>query len=563
MNAASEAPETTGLMHRVTAASMLQAVDNDPQFAMPRWPRFISGTVRVPIPGGLLVEGGGDRQIFRGAAAVSLLPRLIAVLDGTRDTEGLRTLLPDVSVADLRAAVALLYTSGLLEEGGPAPADAPTDVPPEVRGFVGRMLDTTRVHRSTRAAVTQIATSTVAVRGPADAVTALVTALAEHGLDARAADASADLRGHALVVGIDTADGIDLLEVDQACADAAVPWLRIAPAGDLLEVGPRFERSHSACLQCLRLSAGGPSPAKPGPAGWVSIAAQEIFLLVARVGSPASLAPASYLRLDLDAWSSETVLCVRRPDCTRCGAGTPAMADGVPLGYTYDQAVTFLPRHLIDPKAHQMHYRSANLALQRQHRTYPMARRVDLPPVDFAEVGGARLPGPLSLRALGEILGCAFGLKPVDHADRPYRVTATGGNLGSPQAYVITRSLEDCPDGLYYYEPFAHQLSDLALADPHAVGETIGSLGDTPGATIVITSALGRIASKYNINALRICGLDAGVALQQVRTSATRLGLPCAVHEAWPDKAIGDLLGVSHLAEPVMAVLTIGPEGDS
>jgi SagB-type dehydrogenase family enzyme len=542
---------------------MAAAVESDPQFRIPHRPTWIGGVVRV---GGdpLVVDGTGERRKFRGRAAVTLLPRLIPLLDGSRDLSGLGLALPDVRGTDLKAAVALLYTSGLVVEAGPEASDGRCPAP--VRDFLGRHLDTTRAHVRPADAIRGLTDAVVRVLGPAPAATGLVEALAACGVAGTPAPPGSGLAGVDLAVGLD--DGSDppwLARLDDDCAAAGVPWLRIGYRPGAVELGPRFDRRYTACYRCLRAA----QPAtttdrdRQPPAGWDwwPLAAREVVFLLSRVGHPASLTPAGYTVLDLAEWRTEQHLAPRRagcPDCVPAASGTPRGPgqDDFPLAYCYEQAVTFPVAALSDPKVHQQHYRPANIELQTDHRSFDSAPRLALPMVNLADIGPGR---PVAAESqLPAVLLAAFGLRPGGGPRTVSRYAPSGGNLGSPQAFVLVRDVGGVPPGLYAYDVRDHALSKLSDgADPADLGDPPAG-GPEPAAVVVVTAAVGRLARKYQLLALRISCLDSGVALQQMRAVCGEVELGCELVEHWDDDRVARLLGVDRRGEPVlgMAVIT-------
>lgn len=107
----------------VTANSMARAVATNPDIVAPTRPKLCDGLCLVSVPGGLLIEGAAERQYLTGRATVDLLPRLLPALDGRDDVEGVASRI-GAPVPNVRAAVALLYMRGVIEEGGgPPPRD--------------------------------------------------------------------------------------------------------------------------------------------------------------------------------------------------------------------------------------------------------------------------------------------------------------------------------------------------------------------------------------------------------------------------------------------------------
>src|SRR5450631_3133327 len=100
----------------IAAQKMAEAVQFDPQFTLPTYPRFPNELVTIPIEDGLLIDGTDELQVLRGRAAQILLPRLLPLLDGTRTIQQLAEALPNIPARAIYNAVSLLYTRGVLED---------------------------------------------------------------------------------------------------------------------------------------------------------------------------------------------------------------------------------------------------------------------------------------------------------------------------------------------------------------------------------------------------------------------------------------------------------------
>jgi hypothetical protein len=80
-----ETDEATGHEGQLSATHMAYAVATDPQFRVPVRPCLVPGLVHVQLPDGLAFLGTGNRlSALRGRTAISLIPRLLPSLDGTR-----------------------------------------------------------------------------------------------------------------------------------------------------------------------------------------------------------------------------------------------------------------------------------------------------------------------------------------------------------------------------------------------------------------------------------------------------------------------------------------------
>jgi hypothetical protein len=100
-------------------------------------PQVLPGLVLLPVEDGVLLDGVGKLQVFRGPMAQTILPQLIEYADGTRSAEELIQAFPDVAPPDIHTSLELLASSGLLQ----AEPDAATHVPhqwQDTAAFFGR-----------------------------------------------------------------------------------------------------------------------------------------------------------------------------------------------------------------------------------------------------------------------------------------------------------------------------------------------------------------------------------------------------------------------------------------
>jgi SagB-type dehydrogenase family enzyme len=234
----------------------------------------------------------------------------------------------------------------------------------------------------------------------------------------------------------------------------------------------------------------------------------------------------------------------------------------------------------VDIKAHQAHYQPANMALQRKHKTWPLAPRVALPTLDLglltgtaaaalaasaigsrtsaAGVGGGATGGPrrdrVSLPEMGLLLGVTAGWRNDEvterRPERVFRWTASGGNIGSVVAYLVAREVDGLDPGIYGYVPSTHE---LALIDP------CPDAMPGPGpASLALVADLGRVAYKYAAFALRVVLLDAGCAQATLLAAARELALPARIAPRWDDEAVAQALAIELDAEPVTAIVHLG-----
>jgi SagB-type dehydrogenase family enzyme len=546
-----ETDEATHHEGQLSAAHMAYAVAADPQFRVPVRPCLVPGLVRILLPDGLAFLGTGNRHsALRGRTAISLIPRLLPTLDGTRTLAELAETHADVAPRTLSACVSLLYVSGLLQDG-PAGTDVEL-IPAEVAGYLGRNLDTTRVNRNLNEACERLAQTRVLIAGPEPLAVQLGAELAVAGVDTRGLPAggaigagdlgAGDIGPGDFLVAVDDGDTEALAELDEACRRAGIAWLRVASGESTVEVGPLFDARHTCCYRCF--AEGRPAPAgEPTPArvaAWAALTATEVVHLLSRVGLTPSVSGCAVF--DLDDWTQSAVGAYARPGCPRCVPTDGPALQGPVLAHMYEQAVTFPPREWLNPKDHQGHYRPANAALQLYNKEYLGSPRI---PLDDSPLAGLLLQ--------------TFGLRGTD-SGQVSRWAPTGGNLGSPQAYVLALDVAGLAPGWYFYQRGDHSLARiraLSAPDGHAEAVWPGIGPERPAALVVLTGALDVVAAKYHDFAYRILGLDAGVALAQLAAVADEAGLTARFADRWDDTAIGTALHLDADSEPVTAVVAL------
>lgn len=113
----------------------------------------------------------------------------------------------------------------------------------------------------------------------------------------------------------------------------------------------------------------------------------------------------------------------------------------------------FPPREFIDPKNHQQHFKPANLRLQMAKKVYASAPRRAL---DDLQPDDAEPTCPPLLATVGAIARRSVGVRRAPRADTIFvdRYAPTGGNLGSPQLYLVAR--ESLGEEAWFYDVHNH-----------------------------------------------------------------------------------------------------------
>jgi hypothetical protein len=256
----------------------------------------------------------------------------------------------------------------------------------------------------------------------------------------------------------DTPPPVQTLGLGPTLAAGATSSDDVRPPVQTLGLGPTLAAGAPSSDDAGAGGAGGDAASGALLVGAAMIAAQ-IVGLVSRA-TPVLL-PVRWARVDLRRLTLSQRSGVTRPGCPNCSAAPGAKLRPASIASRYDAAVALPPKSFVDIKAHQAHYQPANMALQRKHKTWPLAPRVALPTLDLglltgtaaaalaasaigsrtsaAGVGGGATGGPrrdrVSLPEMGLLLGVTAGWRNDEvterRPERVFRWTASGGNIGS------------------------------------------------------------------------------------------------------------------------------------
>ncbi|MPZ50652.1 MAG: SagB/ThcOx family dehydrogenase [Dehalococcoidia bacterium] len=536
----------------VDARWMGQSFAGDPELALPERPRFVPELLVLPFgEDGLMVVGGRDVEVLRGRAARSFLPRLLPALDGEHTLEELAHRLPGVRPEVVRDAIALLYSRGLLEDGHPGAA------PPELADLdahFGRFIDVTRVNSNRRQAFDRLQHTTVYVGGPDGAAAELAGWLARSGVGSvRWGKLDSGLEECDLVISLAVADVDEPGSLIEAARRAGVRALHVRVGADAVQLGPLFVPGQSSCYPCMRRVHGGPIGVLDADetSFWVSFAALQVVHLLSRIALPPLYNAFQLFTFTRHGIVNETRYLTRMPGCTRCGLdGAPLAADSPAyLAWVLHCSVSLPPRDLINPREHQQHYRVGNVLLTREEsEPYHGAPTVLLPdPLALAgpPPWGSDPPqaGAVDLAALATILSRAAGLNR-EREPGVWRVAPTGGNLDSPELFVIAEQVDGLERGIYHYHAPRHILERLHDAPADLIRRALGWPSALPRCVIVGTGALGKVYGKYQNFAYRIVYLDAGVAIAYLRDVAAALGVETREYSDILDEPLAEAISL-------------------
>lgn len=186
-------------------------------------------------------------------------------------------------------------------------------------------------------------------------------------------------------------------------------------------------------------------------------------------------------------------------------------------------------------------------------------------------------PGPIALADLAKVLQCAQGVTR-DNADsaypRPFRTVPSGGALYPLEVYVWARHVDGLREGLYHYDPTAH---DLAALDGPVSGP---SVGDAPGtgtsgqdltrsfvqpelagsaaAAVLVSAVFFRSVFKYGDRGYRFVLLEAGHLVQNALLAALGRGLAGVPIGGYLDREVDRALNLDGLHESVVYAFLLG-----
>lgn len=520
----------------ISAAFLAAATNGDPQFALPERPRVVPSLQQVWLDDGLVIDGGMSRRHFRGESVRALLPRLMPLLDGSRDHEELAREV-ELKDVELRQMLSTMFAAGMLIDGPPYPDGGDSDA------YFERMADASRRNRSIQDVRAKLESRSVLVVGEGAPAVALRRALTESHLMVATDDTAVEDVFLCVIIGLDEPAS---RQIEKRARIAGVPLYPVQFGEFESSIGPISHHDFGPCLACIgyAVPANGGALSETGLRSQALLVAIELTLIVADAGRPASEKSAIGIRgTDL---LTSTRWVPRRAECSVCGAGQELDVE-TEIAYRYETSVEFPPRRLGNPRDHQGHFESGSVRLTYDRRSFPEAPLVELPPgepVDDAH----RSP----LGELARLLLTAFGYKPeAEQSIRPRRWAPSGGNLGSPQAYLTVTGMPGLVDGDYAYVARDHA---LALLKAHA-----SDVSDQPTRVeLFVVNELGRVWKKYSAFAYRVTALDAGVVIAHLSLVAATLAVTIAVQPGWSESETVRRYGLDRSQQSISARIILG-----
>ncbi|MFE7757230.1 hypothetical protein [Streptomyces sp. NPDC057429] len=542
--------------------------------------RLVAGLAVAQAADSLVVTGTPRRQVFRGKAAVHLLPRLLPLLDGSRAPMQICQE-ADMAPQQLDTVVALLDRCGLLDWS--AGTDTAPALEPQVFSHYSRTKDSVGC-RGTSELVGHLAKSRVDVVGDAAMAEQLAGDLRRSGVGS-----VRFLGGTDAGQGGDPAAGeVDLLvsltrpgnwdpagEAVRAAGFRGVAVLPVLVGATHLEFGPYLLPGFSTCAACLdhgRRDAGwdaAPATTAAPDATQLAVGMTGAEVVSLLVGSAGMKLVQRIARLSLGDFATERFVPAPRAGCDACGTGA-ASADGDFLTDAlsveqYEWANQLPPAFLIAREGGKRALERADSLQSERPRfsNHPRRPLPDTSPRVHGTFGREEVPpgpGVSDEEYLGALLQRTAGLRRSSEDLPLQRWTPSGGNLASVELYLARDGgLTGLPGSLFRYDDLEHAVvavrpDDIPVADLLS-GTDLAGCGPYM-AVVVMSGAHARCSAKYEQHAHRLVHLDAGCATTQLTTVAAGYGLDVDWARSW-DGSVAEALCLNTKEQLITAVAGI------
>jgi nitroreductase len=175
---------------------------------------------------------------------------------------------------------------------------------------------------------------------------------------------------------------------------------------------------------------------------------------------------------------------------------------------------------------------------------------VQAPTIDLLAGRHRTVATPFDLRGLARVLHLSAGVVRVavrrDGRRFLFRPAGSAGGLFPLELYMSARGVSGLRDGVYWYDPVAHSLCQVA---PPAIGDAT---------TIVVTGIPWRTGWRYAERGFRHLYWDAGSMLANTLALAESGGYRPRLLTRFPDAAVARLVGADGTQEFPLAIVTLG-----
>ncbi|MDX6450641.1 MAG: hypothetical protein QOH16_690 [Gaiellaceae bacterium] len=553
----------------------------------PSQPKFIDGAAHFSSADELIILGGAEPVVLTGGAANAVLPNLISTLDGHTSFSEIAQRL-GLSEPQVRHAIRLLYSKGLIEERASTPAERPT---PQVTYF-SRVSGHNRGAKAGVAAASELSHATALVtpdsflaRAVSESIASLGVSISTINTAGRGGTRQRTTRGPTFLVCALAAGQnhheipIALEEAERSRRSGSITLITIVDDRRIV-LGPIMDQT-STCVSCVwsgigRVMRDAPVSDDPEDFEWGAedlvsmagvLAANRIANYVLRASTAATLR--SIINVDVNAATQEGFFVAADSQCQVCCSVdgghlrlTPRESSRAELPTVYEQYVAAstefrdsLDLATVNPDPGKL------MGKGRDYLTHPRTPLPPLAPVDRLEVSTMD-----SLQRLIALLDLTGGVRVNQGgnesiAGRVRRLSPTGGNLGSPQLFVVRQHEEQ--QYAYYFDPFQRALIHLTRGVPPTTPSDRRYWAGTGTIDLVVVGDTDRLQAKYGAFAFKLSHLDVGCAVRQALTAATVLGLRPRLKLMPAFESYGALLLLNPSLDFVGAAITIDFDHDA
>jgi SagB-type dehydrogenase family enzyme len=569
----------------------LPAIDSA---TLPLRPRFLREVVVAQTDDGLIVDGASQLHVLWGEMAKSVLPSVIALLDGNRTTAEIASALPGISAQQLRESLSSLSNWGLIEDGGEDVLGIDGNL--ETVSFLRRFTGGAAVGRTGEESFTRLLTSEIVIIGAdhdREATDYLRSLLAGIGFcqvknftpesfqSLPTPEDRTITRILPVVLALDGEDCALFSMLDEFCCNADLPWLRVVvdESRNFADIGPAFDRKKHPCYRCFALTHSRGDHILEGNDGdrrlrmkfWMSLVAAEITFLISQVAG--TRFEGCFRRYNLEDWASRTFCFAAIPGCPSCRPLPQGLEVKSAFSGKIDSAMIFEDYVAHGPKGSnssivsdannllELTRQTKRLTNSPQHKLPATLPDLRAPVLSIGEIEGG---AGLGVSEVASLLMMTAGIRRLrQNSGTLKRWAATAGNLGSVEVFIVIRQVDGLFPGYYFYQPQEHALasfrrhSGMVAIDDFMRRAAGCDPANLPDAMVLLTAAFHRVSSKYGPFAYRLINLDAGVALSQLRMVAAGMNLSSQIAPRWADDLIEDQLALDSMAEQSTAVVLL------
>ena len=561
--------------------------------SLPNRPRFLREISLIPTEHGFLVDGLAiSYHIDIPSTAKEGFINLIRLMDGSRPMTEIRGAFAEAPDEEFYAAIAMLNDVGLLEDGDCSGFEVSDQA--ETLAYLRRLSSKTRPLNGPEV-LSKISRSPIVLvrsKGQRWLGQKLRQILLESGFGSvREVDISDLVRQLAptdgLAISLATGEknrDAEML-IDRACQPFQLPWLRTAvyEDADAFDIGPLFShRPTEPCFECFlalydRTYTYPIVRSRNASLDWfVGFLALQLIHHLSDVAPKFS--SGKFQRYTISPHASKQFHLAQMPHCPSCASGSISSRLCTSDPHTVDASLIY--EEVVRAKAGQRNttfatdkLKPSNIALTRESKQLSGGRQILLPEISYdSNLELSSLPEEktnstrpyISLMGLSTILKLTGGWRAQPTVDgKLSRWTASAGNLGSVEIYVIVQHIEGLPVGVFLYQPHNHSLVFVerridALSPEALIARSIRFSGtQRPDAVIVLTGAYQRVSRKYGPFGYRLINFDAGVAISQLSLVASSLKLQTEFASSWADDLLADQLGLGNLDEQCTGIVAL------